>query len=145
MTGMRSTKIAVALGGVLLVTAVIVATNQVAKEGGGHTGGSGAVLVGAQEAAQIIETDPKVFVVNVHVPYAGEIEGTDAFVPFDEVSDRLDEFPADRSAPVLLYCRSGRMSADAGHALLEAGFTHVLDLDGGMVAWESAGFPVATQ
>jgi len=142
---MRATKIAVALGGVLLVAAVVVTTNRVADDGAGHSGGAGAVLISAQEAAQIIETDPQVFVVNVHVPYAGEIEGTDAFVPYDEVADRIDEFPADRSTPVLLYCRSGRMSADAAHPLLEAGYTHVLDVDGGMVEWESAGLPVVTQ
>lgn len=142
---MRVTKVAVALGGVLLVAAVIVTTRQVETEGEGHAGGAGATLVAPPEAKEIIETDPSVFVVNVHIPYAGEIEGTDAFVAFDEVSDRLKEFPSDRSTPILLYCRSGRMSAEAGHALLEAGFTHVLDLDGGMVAWEAAGLPVTTQ
>lgn len=85
--------------------------------------------------------DPAVFVVNVHTPYAGEIDGTDAFIPFDEIAgDR--RLVADRTAPIALYCESGRMSGIAADALLAAGYTDVADLDGGMQAWGSAGLPI---
>jgi len=85
--------------------------------------------------------DPAVFVVNVHTPYAGEIDGTDAFIPFDEIAgDR--RLPADRTAPIALYCESGRMSGIAAEVLLAAGYTDVADLDGGMQAWEAAGLPI---
>ncbi|MCZ7537225.1 MAG: rhodanese-like domain-containing protein [Acidimicrobiia bacterium] len=77
----------------------------------------------------------------MHTPYAGEIDGTDAFIPFDEIAgDR--RLPADRTAPIALYCESGRMSAIAAEALLAAGYTDVADLDGGMQAWEAAGLPI---
>ena len=80
--------------------------------------------------------------VNVHVPYEGEIEGTDAFVPYDQITAHLDRLPADRSAPVVLYCRSGSMSAIAARALVALGYVDVRNLDGGMNAWRSEGFPL---
>ena len=77
------------------------------------------------------------FVVNVHVPYAGEIAGTDAFIAFDAIvtNKRLPN----KQAPILLYCRSGRMSKIAGEALTRAGYTNVADLLGGMDAWAKSG------
>lgn len=77
-------------------------------------------------------------VLNVHVPDDGSIPGTDAAIPYDTIvgDDRL---PSDLTAPILLYCRSGRMSEIAGRALLEAGFTDVSHLKGGMDAWRRSG------
>jgi rhodanese-related sulfurtransferase len=39
-------------------------------------------------------------------------------------------------------CRSGRMSAIAAEKLVSLGFTNIWNLDGGMVAWEQAGFEI---
>lgn len=80
-------------------------------------------------------------VINVHVPYEGEIAGTDAFIPFDEIADST-ALPDDLDAPILLYCRSGRMSRIAGEALGEFGYTDVTHLAGGMIAWEGEGLPL---
>ena len=77
--------------------------------------------------------------VNVHVPYEGEIDGTDTFLPYDQVANRLSELPAAKDARVLVYCRSGRMSIEAARTLVRLGYTNVLELDGGMIAWEQAG------
>ena len=77
-------------------------------------------------------------VINVHVPYEGELENTDALIPFDRIlgDPRL---PRDKSSEILLYCRSGRMSEMAGEALTKEGYTNVSHLEGGMKAWEAAG------
>ena len=77
--------------------------------------------------------------VNVHIPYEGEIPGTDLFVPFDEIEQNLSKFPADKGAKIVLYCRSGRMSAEAAADMVDLGFTNVWNVMGGMVAWGKEG------
>ena len=84
-------------------------------------------------------------VLNVHVPYEGEIEGTDAFVPYDKLRENAAALPADRSAPIYVYCRSGRMSAEAAVTLRKMGYERVIDLADGMVAWKAAGLAVLTR
>ena len=77
---------------------------------------------------------------NVHIPYEGEIQGTDAFVPYTQVDARAPRLFPDRRARIVVYCQTGRMSTIAADALVRLGYTRVIHLDGGMVAWQRAGF-----
>lgn len=79
------------------------------------------------------------FFVNVHIPYEGEIEGTDALIAFDRIVDNLDKLPADKGADIVLYCMSGRMSEIAAQELSRLGYTRVSHLAGGMIDWEKNG------
>ncbi len=80
--------------------------------------------------------------INVHIPFEGNIAGTDLSIAYDQITDpfNLAQLPADKSAKIVLYCRSGRMSAIAAEALVKKGYTNIWDLAGGMVGWEQAGF-----
>lgn len=81
--------------------------------------------------------------VNVHIPYEGEIEPTDLFIPYNEVETNLAKLPADKGAKIVLYCRSGSMSAIAARTLVRLGYTNVWNLDGGMIGWQQMGYPLA--
>jgi rhodanese-related sulfurtransferase len=83
--------------------------------------------------------------IDVHTPYEGEIASTDAFIPYDEVDQKRDGLPGDQNAMIVLYCRSGRMSNIAANTLIKSGYTNVWSLDGGMAAWESAGYKLLTK
>ena len=93
------------------------------------------------ELSTMLESKDFLFV-NTHIPYEGEIAGTDAFIPYNELEQYADQLPADKDARIVLYCRSGRMSEIAAAALVQQGYTQVYELDGGMIAWEEAGLPL---
>lgn len=78
--------------------------------------------------------------VNVHIPFEGNIADTDLSIPYNEIEQNLSQLPSDKNAKVVLYCRSGRMSAIAAEKLVGLGFTNIWNLDGGMVGWEQTGF-----
>ncbi|MCB0374541.1 MAG: rhodanese-like domain-containing protein, partial [Sinomicrobium sp.] len=44
-----------------------------------------------------------------------------------------------KKEPVYVYCRSGRRSARAQQVLKGLGYTRVVNLEGGFLAWEAAG------
>ncbi len=66
-------------------------------------------------------------------------------VPQLTLADRIAEVVPDRSQRVLLYCRVGNRSARAADLLQELGYENVASVAGGIVAWEEAALPVATE
>ena len=102
-------------------------------------GGGQYIAILPEELKTMLATKDFLFV-NVHVPYEGEIEKTDAFIPFDEIETRLGEFPQAHDAKIVVYCRSGGMGDSAARDLVKAGYTNVYNLEGGFRAWSAAGY-----
>lgn len=82
--------------------------------------------------------------VNVHIPFEGNIANTDLSIPFDQIAEPayLSLLPADKNAQIVLYCRSGRMSAIAAEVLVGKGYTNIWNLKNGMLEWEQSGYPL---
>lgn len=77
--------------------------------------------------------------INVHTPYEGEIEKTDKFIAYDKIIEQSALLPKDKNAPIILYCKSGRMSAEALITMRNMGYKNVKHLEGGMDAWQKSG------
>ena len=85
---------------------------------------------------------PDTVTVNVHVPFEGAIEDTDLFIPFDRIEQQASRLPEDRSTPLAIYCRTGSMSATAVKTFSALGYTDIVELQGGMRAWQASGRPL---
>ena len=91
----------------------------------------------AAPALLLWERDPELFVLDVRTPAefgAGHIPCAH-LVPLDELEDRLRELPA-KEAQILVTCAAGGRSLQACQVLAEHGFTRLLNLAGGMHAWQ---------
>lgn len=106
-----------------------------------------------QQTTSVAVVDPAAFqtaitdgaeVIDVRTPEefaAGHIEGA---VNIDIASpDFASQIGAlDPKKSYAVYCRSGNRSGVATTQMVDDGFTSVTDLDGGIIAWQSAGYPV---
>ena len=63
-----------------------------------------------------------------------------ALVPTSTFMNRVGELPPDR--PLLVVCHLGSRSAAVAGYLIRAGRTDVVNVAGGMDAWQKAGLPV---
>ena len=91
------------------------------------------------EFEKVIQNE-SIFLLNVHTPYQGQIEGTDEIIEdWENIEKYMGKLPKDTSIPIAIYCRSGRMSKAVVEDLKEMGYQRIYDLDGGMNAWEESG------
>ena len=70
----------------------------------------------------------------------GHIPGV-TLLPLGEVPTRMSEIPTDKE--VIVTCRSGNRSGQAVDFLRQNGFDNVHNMQGGIVAWEQAGYEVS--
>lgn len=148
--GPRGSKVIVAFLAVTI--AAVAAYLIVAMPGMDHGSGAMAPMVGMNSNSSSIEqvdastferfvADPGSVLINVHIPYEGEISGTDSVIAYNALIGAA-ALPGDKSARVLLYCKTGRMSAEAASALADAGYTQIVELAGGTDAWQASGRPL---
>lgn len=63
-----------------------------------------------------------------------------SLVPLDQLAARLNEIPKDRE--IVVVCRSGNRSQQGRDILLNAGFTNVTSMQGGLNEWRASGYPI---
>ncbi|MGB3715900.1 MAG: rhodanese-like domain-containing protein, partial [Candidatus Promineifilaceae bacterium] len=63
-------------------------------------------------------------------------------IPLEEFVERRAEWPADKDAPIVIYCGSGHRSTMAMMIMWSYGCDDVRSLKGGFGGWAEAGYPV---
>lgn len=85
---------------------------------------------------------PDVVIFDVREPEeyaAGHIPNV-ILIPMGQVPNRLAEIPKDKT--VILTCRSGNRSGQVADYLRQQGWTNVHNMQGGILAWQQAGYSV---
>lgn len=63
-------------------------------------------------------------------------------IPHTELEERIDELAGHEDHEIIVYCRSGGRSATASEILDSHNFMKVYNMLGGILEWQSAGYPV---
>ena len=107
--------------------------NEVMTEGGSYR------AISAGELQTMLE-NKDFFMVNVHIPWEGDIPQTDLQLSYDQIEQNLDQLPQEKDAKIMVYCLTSGMAKKATTTLLKQGYTNLWLLDGGTTAWQEAGF-----
>ena len=99
-----------------------------------------------RELKERCETDSSVDLIDVRAPVEfQEVHSIYAKnVPLDALDPAsvMEQRAGAADAPVYVICRSGSRGRQACEAFAKAGFSNVVNVDGGTQAWEQAGYPV---
>ncbi|MCR4765454.1 MAG: rhodanese-like domain-containing protein [Bacteroidaceae bacterium] len=103
----------------------------------------GVSVIPVDEFAQYI-AEPNVQLLDVRTPEEFEAGHIDGAIMIDYKTDpegfvQKAEAQLKKDHPVALYCRSGRRSHAAAELLAKAGFQQIVELQGGIMAWQQAG------
>lgn len=93
--------------------------------------------ISQKEAKKIMDSGEEHIVLDVREQDeydAGHIPGA-ILIPYTLIDEKAPELLKDKSAQILVYCRSGRRSKIAAEALAKLGYTNVKEF-GGIIDWE---------
>lgn len=91
----------------------------------------------ANEAKEMMNGNNAVTILDVRTEEeykTGHIKGA-ILIPDTEITNKAKELLTNKSATIMVYCRSGRRSANAAAKLIELGYTNVYDF-GGIIDWK---------
>ena len=127
-------------GAVALI--VLVAVVWIVIGGNSNTASSLPSEVSVSEA--LAKRDSGAFILDVRQPEEwNEAHIPDStLIPLDQLPNRINELPTDQA--IVVVCRSGNRSAQGRDILLQAGFTNVTSMAGGLNQWKAAGYPTVS-
>jgi rhodanese-related sulfurtransferase len=101
--------------------------------------------IGVDDLNTAIAENPDLILIDVRTTEEVEAEGhIDApnvlFIPIEEFIERRAEWPADKDAPIVVYCGSGHRSTIAMPIMWAYGYNDVLSMKGGFNEWVEAGY-----
>lgn len=120
---------------VALLVAVMTYELRRAKGGANKASLTQATQLMNQDNTVVVDVRPKADFKQGHLLGAKNI-------PVADLKDNLQVISKDKSVPVLVYCQMGMTSQTAGKQLMDAGFTDVYSLAGGVSAWQAENMPL---
>jgi len=103
--------------------------------------------IAPQDLVMRLEMPQAPLILDVRSPaeYAdGHIPGAMNF-PYRDLPNRIDELLPFRSREIILYCEVGVRARIAEVVLAQAGFEHLVHLQGDMQRWRQEGFPIHSE
>ncbi len=97
------------------------------------------------ELNDLIESGQDVFLLDVRTIEEydeGHIGAVDMRIRHDTLEFCLALLPEDKNVPIYSQCRSGKRSQFATDLLIENGYVNAVNVTGGIVAWEEAGYAI---
>lgn len=100
--------------------------------------------VTAPELKHMLDVGEKFQLLDVREPYEVEMASIGGHsLPMSQLVDRIEEIPKD--IPVVVHCRSGSRSCAVIDALTTRyGFSNLINLKGGILAWQAEVDPSLT-
>jgi rhodanese-related sulfurtransferase len=109
----------------------------------GCSSSTGAIDLGVSEFSTKV-AEAGVITLDVRTPgefAEGHIEGA-RLIDFQSGNFENEIAALDKNATYAVYCRSGNRSGQAVKVMQDAGFTNVFNMNGGVIEWANAGFPL---
>lgn len=130
---------------IILAVAAVAVVAVVVTLSRGDSDGATLTTVGVRDLSAALQRRPTPTLIDVREPaeYADGHVAEAELMPLANVVALAETAGLDKDAPLYVICRSGNRSLQASQALVAAGFQDVRNVDGGMLAWASAGLPVA--
>jgi len=105
--------------------------------------GAGGPSVNTLEATQMINRQDALIVdVREQAEYAASHILNSRWLPLSQLDARVGEIEKFKDKPLIVCCATGNRSSTAAAALRKHGFSNVVNLSGGITAWQQAGLPV---
>lgn len=98
----------------------------------------------AKDVNTFLKQDTSAVVLDVRTPEeysseTGHLKNA-KLIPVQELESRIGELAASKKKTIVTYCHSGRRSKQASEILSKNGYK-VVNMDGGITAWNEAGLP----
>lgn len=93
--------------------------------------------ISSEEAKSIIDSSNDEIIVDIREKNEyeeGHIKDS-ILIPLDTLENTIEDIIKDKDSQILVYCRSGRRSAEASKIIKSLGYTNIYDF-GGIIDWK---------